>query len=776
MTGTKTARRVQGLLPGVVLILALILLLPVLTSTQTTAPRSLLTQAVDDSKLIRLRGNTHPWARPEFDQGPAPPDLPMDRMLLDLRRSPEQEAALHRLMEEQQDRSSPNFHHWLSPAQFGDQFGPSDGEIQTVTSWLESQGFQAAQVSKGHMAIEFTGTASNIKQALHTEIHKYFVNGEEHWANSSDPQIPAALAPVVAGVNTLHNFRLRPATRLAGAFTWSKTTGEARPRHPDFTLPDPTPCGQIIVSGYCFTLGPADFATIYNVLPLWAEGIDGTGQTIAIVGDSNINIQNAHQFRSMFGLPVNDPQVILAGTDPGVNVDEFEADADTQWTGAVATGATIDLVIAANTNSSLGADTAANFIVNTMTPTPQILSDAFDTCESMLGATRNIFYNNLWQQAAAEGISVSITIGDNGSANCENPNPSLTTAQPATTGLAVNGLGSTPFNVAVGGTDFDQYPNPLPFWNTTNNPSTLASAKGYIPETTWNNSCTSSIWILIGFSTDALTNCNSTAASFQMNIVPVGGSGGHSSCAIFDGMSCSGYPKPAWQTALTPKDGARDVPDVSFFANVSFGSFYILCQIDIDGNEPCTLGNFSGSGGTSITAQVFAGILALLDQKKGGPQGLINPRLYQLAAEPGASCVSTANPAATCIFYDVVKGTNAQPCVKGSPDCSEADTAIALPPLRRLSRAGVIFVALACISFFAILLLGLKLKDRKWSSVFALLVFALFLSCAACSGGSGGGGGSGPPVGILAGYNAVPGYDRATGLGSVNVTNFVDNW
>jgi len=700
----------------------------------------------------------------------------MDRMLLVLRRSPEREAALDSLMVEQQDRSSPNFHQWLTPEQFGQQFGPSDQDIQAVTSWLESHGFKIAEVAKGRTAIEFSGTASNVTEALHTEVHKYFVNGEEHWANSSDPQIPAALAPVVVGVNTLHNFGMRPASRLVGAFTRSKTTGKVTPLHPEFTVPDPTPCAQINIEDYCFALGPADFATIYNVLPLWAANIDGTGETIAIVGDSNINIQDAHEFRIRFGLPVNDPHVILAGTDPGIAVDELEADVDTQWTGAVAPGATIDLVIAANTNSSLGADIVSNFIVNTMMPRPQVLSSAFGGCEHYLGAARNTFYNNLWQQAAAEGITVSISSGDNGSAGCENP--SFTGAQPATTGLAVGGTASTPFNVAVGGTDFDQYPDPLAFWNTTNNPSSLASAKGYIPETTWNNSCTSSIWVLIGFSTNGLTNCNSQVASFQINILSVGGSGGPSTCAIFSGSTCSGYPKPSWQTALTPADGARDVPDVSFFANGAFGSFYVFCQQDNPAQGgPCDMdGNFLGAGGTSITAQVFAGILALLDQKKGGPQGLVNPRLYELAAEPGATCVSTANPAATCIFYDVIKGTNAQPCVKGSPDCSETTTAIALPPMRKLSRARVIFVALACVSFLGLLLLGPRLKDRNWSSASALLVFAFFLTCAACGGGSGGGGGGGPAIGILTGYDATPGYDRATGLGSLNATNLVNNW
>lgn len=780
MKPVHAARRGRTPLLGV----ALFLLLPILTSTQTTATRPLLTQPVEESKLVRLGGNTHPWARPQFDQGPAPPDLPMDGMLLVFKRSPEKQAALSKFMEEQQDPSSPIFHHWLTPSEFGQQFGSSDWDLRTVASWLESHGFRVSKIAGGRTSIEFSGTASNVKEAFHTEIHKYLVNGEAHWANASDPQIPAALTPVVAGVNTLHNFRRQPSSRQAGAFTRSSTTSEVTARRPQLTSPNSPTCGPISTAPYCFVLGPTDFATIYNLLPLWNAGIDGSGETIAIVGDSNINIQDAHDFRSMFGLPVNDPQVILAGPDPGIGPDEFEADADTQWTGAAAPGATIDLVIAPNTNSSLGADTVANFIVNTMTPTPQILSDAFGTCEPEMGATTSIFYNNLWQQAAAEGITVSITIGDQGSAGCENPNYGLTTAQPATTGLAVNGLASTPFNVAVGGTDFDQYTNPLQYWNTSNDPTTQASVIGYIPETTWNDSCTNAIWAVAGFSSDPLTNCNSTVASFQPNIDPSGGGGGSSSCAVFsDFFDCSGYPKPSWQTALTPTDGVRDVPDVSFFAGVAFGTFYALCEQDSPAqNGPCTTSNFLGAGGTSITAQVFAGIVALIDQKKGGAQGLINPRMYQLAAQPGASCDSSANPAASCIFYDVTKGTIAQACVKGTPDCSETSSAIALTQIRTFARATAISAALACVCFLWLLLLGHGLNQRNWGAAFALLVFALFITGAACGGGSQAVTPPPPPPppplsnGVLTGYAAVPGYDRATGLGSVNAQQLVDNW
>jgi len=770
----------------VLILAAVVLIFSSWTSAQTGGVLSRITQAVDEAKTFRLQGNTHPMARPEFDQGAASPDLPLEHMLLVLKSSPDQQVALSKLLDEQQDRSSPNFHKWLTPAEFGQQFGASEDDIQIVSSWLESHGFRIDQVTAGHTLIEFSGTSANVKDAFRTEIHKYLVNGEEHWANASDPQIPAALAPVVAGVNTLHNFRRHPMSHRVGAFERSKATGKVSPRHSDFTFPTANGCGGIIAStNDCFAVGPTDFATIYNVLPLWnaATPIDGAGVTIAIVGSSNINVQDAHDFRALFGLPVNDPHVIVAtgATDPGVqpcpNGNECEADIDTQWAGAVAKGATIDLVIAKDT-ATPGVDTAAVFIVNAMSPRPQILSESFGNCELNLGTAGNQMFGGgggvvgLWPQAASEHITVVLSTGDTGSADCE-PNPvnsgQNTRPQPVTTGLAVSGLASTTNNTAVGGTDFDQLSNPFMFWNTTNAPLTQASAKGYIPETTWNESCTNLTWGLVGFSTSAQTNCNNTNLRPSF-VIPVGGGGGVSTI----------YSKPTWQTGNgVPNDGKRDLPDISLFAGSGFvDSFYVVCERDDPGQAgPCSTSAFLGFGGTSVSAQAFAGIVALIDQKKGAPQGRINDRLYQLAGQANAVCPSAQNPGGTCIFYDVTKGTIAQPCVNGSTNCSETTTSLVAPSLRITSRATTIFATLACISLVATLMLGVRLKERNWSAAFAILIFALFITCAACGSGGGGSTGSGKPAdGILSGFDAGPGYDQATGLGTVNVTNLVNNW
>jgi len=624
-----------------------------------TVPPPLITQPVDAARFTVLNGNTHPLARPEFDQGTAPANLPMERMLLVLKRSPEQEFALRHLIDEQQDKGSLNYHKWLTPEQFGKQFGPNDGDLEAVTAWLQAAGFEVTSLSKGRTVIEFSGSVGQVQAAFHTSIHKYMVHGESHWANAVDPSIPTALAPAVRGVLSMHNFPRRSYSSVV------RTPMRAKPREtaplPLFTFTQQ--------QSTLYGLGPTDFATIYNVLPLWNAGIDGTGQTIAIVGESNIHVTDIENFRSLFGLPANDPQVILNGPDPGVVGDETEAILDVSWSGAVAKNATIDLVVSASTETALGVDLSALYIVdNNVAP---VMSESYGECESTLGNAGNAFYNAVWQQAAAEGITVLVSAGDGGSAGCDN----FDDESAASYGLAVSGFASTPYNVAVGGTDFDQTPATAPnYWNATNDPTTGASAKSYIPETAWNDSCAG---MAIGQCTD---NSN------FLNIIS--GSGGPSSCSTvnYNLGECAGYSKPSWQTGNgVPSDGVRDLPDVSLFASNGFnGSFYILCEADagfFGTQETCSLTNltFVGVGGTSASAPSFAGIMALVNQQMAAQglsarQGNANYALYKLAASNGASCNSStvARSGNSCIFYDVTQGNNSVPCNPNTPNCGAA--------------------------------------------------------------------------------------------------------
>jgi subtilase family serine protease len=736
-----------------------------LAQSNTAAPR--ITQAINSSQMVILQGNTHPLARPAYDRGPAPSDLPMQHMLLLLKRSPQQEAALDKLLAEQQDKKSPNYHQWLTPEEFGEQFGPSEQDIQTVRSWLQSQGFTVNEVTNGRTVIDFSGNASQVQSAFHTTIHRYVLpNGEQHWANSSDPQIPAALASVVGGIRSLHNFFPKPAHHVAPhpAFTYS------------FQNCNPT-------ANDCFDVGPADFAKIYNVPATISGAPAGTGQTIAIVSDSDINYTvDLAQFRSMFGLSAmnmtTNPSTCVAGTpcfvqfvpptstDPGIQCpdptyapagcdsatsdgDETEAILDTEWAGAPAPAANLWLVSSADTTTSFGGDLSATYIVNCPTtgancPTAvpaSVLSSSYGNCEFVLGTSGNQFYNSTWQQAAAEGITVVVATGDDGSAGCDEFIPSDGTPQPAEGGLAVSGTASTPYNVAVGGTDFDEAQNPTQFWSLSN--TGTESALGYIPETTWNDSCTNAILgtSAFGGSSSPQANCNNEG--FVGFVFTLGASGGPSTCTTSDfnpntgsgeQTSCADpYPKPSWQAGSgVPNDGARDLPDISLFASNEFlGSGYIMCEEDSlpQAQVACSLtseppnpnsefASFTEVGGTSVSVQAFAGIVSLIDQQTGFRQGLINPTLYSLAGQSGNTCASAANPASTCVFYDVTSGTISQPCDISFPGFS---------PSTNCTGSG---------------------NDE---------IGVLELN------------------GQLA-YNAGTGYDLATGLGSVNVGNLVSKW
>src|SRR5208282_5727186 len=534
-----------------------------LASAQTSSVRSRITQPIDESKLMVLRGNTHPFARPQFDRGAAPANLPLERMMLVLKTTPEQGAALNNLLAEQQDRSSPNYHKWLTPAEFGAQFGVSDADIQKITAWLESHGFHVDDVANGRNVIQFSGNAAQLQSAFHTAMHKYAVNGKEYWANANDPAIPVALTPAVTGVASLNNFPRHAAHRLAGTFSREMATGKVKAAKKQFTYA--AGC-QGAAGSDCYALGPYDFATIYNVLPLWNAGINGTGQTIAIVSDSDINPADFTSFRSLFGLPAgtlnriygpgssSSTPGVLTCNDP-VDGDECEADIDVEWSGAVAPAATIDLVITVD-GVSAGTDLSAEYVIDGhVSPQPTVIGYSYGTCEFFLGSAGNAFYGGSavavdsvgeWKQAATEGITVVVSTGDDGATGCEEPMGSPAYNDPATFGLAVNGLASTPYNVAVGGTDFNDPSDPTTYWNSSSATSTQASVKSYIPEIPYNDSCTNLVLdVLVDSSAgqDAETNCNTFFAdgappengfSASELVVPYGAGGGPSTCINSD--------------------------------------------------------------------------------------------------------------------------------------------------------------------------------------------------------------------------------------------------
>jgi subtilase family serine protease len=555
-------------------VLASVFLCTVASQAQRAGPAVRVVNAIDESQRVTLTHTVSPLANAVNDRGAAPDGMQLDRMQLVLQRSPDQETALRQLIAQVHAPGSPNYHQWLTPDQFGAQFGASDQDIATIESWLGSHGFAVSKVNPGRGSIEFSGSVAQLRDAFHTQIHKYAVNGETHYANANDPQIPAALAPVIGGFASLNNFHPKSYVKKLGKASLNPTTHQVTP---SWTWGNS--------SGENFVLAPGDFAVQYDLQPLYTANVNGAGQTIAIINDSNINIDLVNQFRTLFGLPANPPQVIIDGNDPGVdginnpdgpNGDSVEAYLDVEWSGAVAPDATIDLVVAGDTSLESGLVLAMEHAVyGNVAP---VISLSFGECESALGST-NSFLNGLWEQAAAQGQTVMVSSGDNGSAGCDNDN----TQEYAISGQAVSGFASTPYNIAVGGTDFyySDYATGgasiANYWSTTTTQLPAVSITGYVPEQPWNNG-PYGLDIFNQFTSDGSTSI-------------AGGSGGASNCATgtynTNGQTtaCSaGYPKPSWQSGTgVPSDNVRDLPDVSLFAaNGDNYSFYPICATDGD--------------------------------------------------------------------------------------------------------------------------------------------------------------------------------------------------
>ncbi|HKQ88976.1 MAG TPA: hypothetical protein VJS43_19620, partial [Candidatus Acidoferrales bacterium] len=638
--------------------------------------------------------------------------------------------------------------------------------------------------------------------------HSYRVNGQNHFANASDPQIPSALAPIVVGVNRLNNFRPKPMIHKLGAFKMDMPSRRITPVSPEFTF---TNAGCYGTNTPCYGIGAYDFATIYNLPPVGnvtcgANPCDGTGVKVAIVSDSNINSADYKQFRSLMGLPAQMVNVIVPPgvTDPGLqncsaDTDEQEAILDVEWVGAAAPGATVELVAAPTagscngvtnagesglpTGDTFGGDYAAYYAVNTLND--PILTDSYGACELALGTAANSFYKTLWQQADTQGITVVTASGDNGSAGCD------ATTAPAQFGLQVNGASSTPYDVSVGGTEFTYTTasGAATYWNSSNSTTgnSSLSAKGPIPETVYNDTCTNPQLASFLGTSNIFNACNSVNAanSSPSVLVAIGSSGGFSNCAAPTGLAATdcagGYAKPSWQTG-TPSDSHRDIPDVSLFGgdgSIS-GTFYIVCEEDafIHSNPPspptaCALTGsslfFAADGGTSVSAQAFAGIVALLDQYHSSRYGstAFNTQLYSLAAgQSSSSCNNSGStPVANsspCIFRDVTTGNNSTPCNTGTTNCGNSISSFVPPasvdgPWIRFRWTPLGIGLLVCTICAAMFLLLLNDKRRRWSAALALLVFAAMFGVVSCGGGGGNGTvtpGGGNGVGVLSGYNA----------------------
>ena len=703
----------------------------------SSAAQLLVTAPVTETSMVTLHGNVRSEANADNDQGAVSGGLQMEHMLLQLKRPADREAALTQRIDSMYQPGSANFHQWLTAEQLGQQYGPNPSDIAKITSWLAGHGFQVNSVSTSGMVIDFSGSADQVKAAFRTEIHSLSVDGEKHIANMQNPQIPAALAGVVVGVASLSDFLPRPANKgISAARIDGASKGvvpqaaKAQTAAPAFT----TTTGNLAVV-------PDDLHTIYNFEPVYNNGVTGKGETIVVIEDTDVySTADWDTFRSTFGLTkykkASFTQVHPGGCkDPGIVVgNDGEAILDAEYASAAAPNAAIVLASCKDTKVTFGGLLAMQALINQPLP-PPIISISYGECESNMGAAQNATFNSTYQQAASEGVSVFVSSGDEGAASCD-----ADKAQ-AKHGIAVSGFASTPYNVAVGGTDFgDTYAGTNSvYWKATNN-ATYGSAKSYIPEIPWNDSCASTLIAnTVGYNVPYGKNgfCNS-AEGKEYFLTTASGSGGPSGCAYGESSgdptlpavsgSCVGYAKPNYQRGLfgNPSDGVRDIPDVSLFAaNGVWGHYYVFCYSQPAtgaGGAPCT-GDpslWSGAGGTSFASPILAGVQALVNQSTGTPQGNPNYVYYALARQEyqgtgNNSCSSTLGNAVdgSCTFYDVTQGDMDVNC-KGTFNCYTPSGSVGV----------------------------LSLTSSAYEKA----------------------------------YNTNAGWDFATGIGTLNVNNLVTNW
>ncbi len=819
--------------------LASVFLCSAAAMAQRVAPAVRIVNPIDENQLVTLAGNTHPAANAKNDRGPVSPGLPMTDLILVLSRSPEQQAAFDTFVASLNDTNSPNYHQWLTPEQVGELYGPSTADIATITGWLNGHGFTVTQVTKDRMSIRFSGTAGMVNRTFHTEIHNLVVNGVPHIGNMSDPQIPAAIAPVVVGIKSLHNFFPRPAhhmgqlvqhnqqtgkwVREAGAAATAartfRTESAAEPAKPAVAAKPEFGISVGSPSYLVEDVGPWDFATIYNVAPLWTSGIDGIGQTIAIAGTSAIDIgesstavvgangsNDVATFRTFFNLPTNNswnqpvqmsgnsqPLTVCSSTLPtalcGLS-DLEENSLDVEWSGAVAKNAQIVLVASypASTSDDNLYD-SESYIIDHLTA--HIMNVSYGACELGLGTAGNVQYYNLWETAAAEGIAVFVATGDSGSASCDQGGDASGLPAPAENGLSVSGLASTPFNTAVGGTDFAWCPltsndgcasEASTYWNTTNSSTNESNAKGYIPELPWNDTCTSPLALpymkslfngtnfyssYLGSGgqtlsvTDAETGCNALgyyaqqleqdgAGGLLYLVDTVGGSGGASSCVVSTTDPTGTTLGTCTSGSTTTGSSNGNIPLVNNgWPKPAWQTG--VAGIPSDGvRDIPDVSFFASDGFLSSSAYLVCVSAASLD-----PECTYNTSSEPFAEEVGGTSVAT--PAMAGVMALINQKTGA---AQGSPNAE----LYALAAKQNYGGCSSESVTTSSSCYFNDI-------DQGTNAMPCDYFYYVTTPSPNCSITH-----TGDYFGILPGYSAGTGYDEASGLGSLNIANVVNGW
>jgi subtilase family serine protease len=735
-----------------------------------TAEMPRVTQAVN-SNVVTTLTNTHVALLAHAKLNGAVDDTTaMPHMQLILKPSASRASALQSLIADQHNPASSKFHQWVTPADFGSHFGVADADINAVTSWLTSQGFKVNGVYPNKLQIDFSGTARQVRQAFRTQINHYVVNSqnasaaENHIGNDRDISVPSALAGVITGVAGLTDFHAKPMNqsqiaqydRSTHLFNLAKPAASSAKGLMDTTIRQ-----AITGSNGVRGLVPYDMQTIYNTAGLYPSGLTGKGITIAVVEDQGMLPSDWTNFVSQFSLggyggtyTQFEPQPASGTTnctDPGgesASGESIETVLDSEYATAMAPGANIWVAIcsdSATNNLFGGVYIAANNLINNPSASgrPNIISASYGYGELKVDAASKAAIDTMWAQADAEGISVFVSSGDSGS----NPSFNGSIIEGADAGVDANAFATSPNDTGVGGTDTADILDGTTsqYFNSTPN-AVYGTAKSYVPELTWNESCGNTLAAQKVFHQSVLQVCKNLLL-YGAGGVSEGGSGGPSSVDA----------KPSWQRIVhgAAQDQSRDLPDISLFAG-SFGgdSWVVLCT----GAEPCTPGFTSQvvlEGGTSLSSPMFAGIQALLDQGLlqagafSANQGNAAPTLYELARSEYGGATGSA-PATlsrcnsdngtkntgSCVFHNITEGGN-------SSNCAQITSILGIPVTEPVTPDCYYYGSGPVLDGLATGNIGLT-------------------SLSATS--------------YVPAYPAQPGWSFANGLGTVNTANLLSAW
>ncbi|MGC2618781.1 MAG: S53 family peptidase [Acidobacteriaceae bacterium] len=596
------------------------------------APQDRVMEAINANASVALAGSANPRLASQVPTGRLSPATPLDGVTIYFKPTAEQKAELDALVEAQQTPGSPEYHQWLTPAEYGSLFGLSTSDLAKVASWLTSEGFNVERVANSHTSITFSGTAGQVENAFRTQMQQYVVDGERHYSNATDLSIPDALDGVVQSVRNLDDFRPRPQVRYHTARTVSGT--------PAFT--------QATTDDHYLT--PDDVSTIYDIKPAYNSGDTGSGVTIAVMGQSEINTADIENFQKAMGFTVKDPTIIQvpnSGSSVVSAGDESESDLDLEYSGGIAPGATIDFIYVGNNQSYSVFDSLQYAVTHKI---GQIISMSYGACEPTLSASNFSTLEGILEQGASQGQSVIAAAGDDGSTSCYGGKGLSTTEQQE---LAVNYPASSAYATGVGGTEFpanDVAAGNSTYWTQASGSDVISSALSYIPEQVWND------------------DSAAIAAQYGSQYALSAGGGGAS----------TNIKRPSWQTGVTgiASGTYRLVPDIALDSSADSAG-YLYCTSDTSawstgqkascnsGFRDSSSGDLTIAGGTSFATPIFAGMLSIINQKTSSSgEGVAASQLYTLASNAATYALA---------FHDIVNGSNK--CTAGTSYCSTAGAA-----------------------------------------------------------------------------------------------------